>query len=85
MSYIGGPNVYALFDSYYGSLTHGAREETCELTCQECGKQGVLRLPHSTKDIEIVKAFRNKKWTVNDNGKGALCPKCGKAKNVKNS
>lgn len=73
MSYLGGQRVVSILDSHY---LRQARTEVCTLTCQTCGRDGTLDLPHSTSDAEIVRQFRACGWTCNDDGRKACCKKC---------
>ncbi len=49
--------------------------EVVTLTCRECGKDGNLRMPHSSTNSDILSRFRAIGWTVGDDGKQAKCPK----------
>lgn len=59
---------------------NGPKVETCELTCQTCGHQGTLRLPHSTPNSKVVAEFRKLGWRVRKDGFKAKCPQCQKVK-----
>lgn len=58
------------------TLMAHATKEVIKLTCQKCGQNGKLDLPHSTTDAVIVAEFRDEGWSVQDDGKGAVCPEC---------
>lgn len=71
MSYLGGRHVVSVLNAHYPKAEDGVW-----LTCQSCGVDDKLDLPHSTSNEEIVAAFRSLGWDCDDSGHKAKCPKC---------
>ena len=73
MSYMGGQHVVStLRHHYWKDLV----ETGIFLTCQSCGRSKKLKIPHSTKNKDVVVKFRNLGWKCTKNGFRARCPRC---------
>ena len=46
------------------------------LTCHSCGRSRKLKIPHSTKNKDVVAKFRKLGWKCTKNGFRTRCPRC---------
>jgi len=73
MSYNGGQYMVNTLRSHYANERV---EAGIYLTCQSCGHSRKVKIPHSTKNADVVAKFRGLGWKCTKNGFRARCPVC---------